>query len=256
MNIYISLLLSMLLATLAFLKKALTKPALILALCCSIIICYYGNLKTFLVLVFVFLGSIITKKINKNSYSDIIAKTKAKDIIQIIANVSVGTLTLIIYHYTNNKIFYLSFFCIMAESLADTLASDIGILSKKPPINILTLKKSTPGLSGNISFLGLFAAFIGSLLISIVYSTFDFNLTAFLIIIISSIFGCIIDSILGASIQVKYKCPKCELITEKKYHCNQKTIYYKGLKFINNDTVNFLSNIITMLISIILLTIF
>lgn len=259
MNIYLSITLSLILAILAFIKKALTKPALILAFCFAIIICYCGNLKTYLILVIVFLGAIITKKIKQhNLYSDqnLIEKSGAKDIYQIIANVSIGAILLLIYYLTNNEIFLISYSCVMAESLADTLASDIGVLSKKAPINIITFKKSTPGLSGNVSTLGFASALLGSTIISIIFSFSNFKLSIFLIIILSSFLGCLVDSLLGAALQVQYRCQKCQIITEKKYHCKTPTKYYKGLKIINNDVVNFISNTITMLISILLLTIF
>ncbi|MDE5539835.1 MAG: DUF92 domain-containing protein, partial [Bacilli bacterium] len=142
--------------------------------------------------------------------------------------------------------------CIMAESLADTLASDIGFLSSKPPINIITLKKSIPGLSGNISFLGLVSSFIGSLIISLIFIAFHFNISYLVIILLSSFLGAVFDSLLGATIQVKYKCPKCKIITEKKEHCQTKTNYYQGLSFINNDVVNFLSNLFAGLIGLII----
>jgi len=137
----------------------------------------------------------------------------------------------------------------MAESLADSLASDIGVLSKKSPINILTLKKSEPGLSGNISALGLASSFFGSLIIAIIFSIFNFQTSSLIIITLSGFLGAIFDSILGATIQVKYKCQKCSKIVEKKIHCEKETIYYKGIKIINNDTVNLISNVFAAIIA-------
>lgn len=162
MNIGISILLSLLLGLLAFLKKALTIPALTLAVIFSIFIANYGGLTSFIILLVVFLGSIITKVFNKSK------KSEERKLIQIISNVGIGTLSLIIFKITRNNIYLLIYASVMAESLADTLASDIGTLSKKEPINILTLKKGEKGLSGNISLLGLTASLIGSILIALI----------------------------------------------------------------------------------------
>lgn len=248
MNLGISIILSLLLGLIAYLKRALTMPALILAVLFSTLITYFGGITSFIILVVVFLGSIITKLFHKS-------KKKAKrKLIQIISNVGIGVLSLIIYKFTSNDLYLLIYASVMAESLADTLASDIGVLSKSEPINILTFKKGERGLSGNISFLGLTSALIGSLLIgTIYYIGMDKSITSFIIIILSGFLGSLIDSILGASIQVKYKCTKCKKITERKEHCGKKTNYYKGIKWIDNNLVNLLSNAIVFIILLIIL---
>ena len=66
MNLGISIILSLLLGLIAHLKKALTMPALILAVLFSTLITYFGGITSFIILVVVFLGSIITKLFNKN----------------------------------------------------------------------------------------------------------------------------------------------------------------------------------------------
>ena len=248
MNLGISIILSLLLGLIAYLKRALTMPALILAVLFSTLITYFGGLTSFIILVVVFLGSIITKLFHKNK------KSNKRKLIQIISNVGIGVLSLIIYKFTSNDLYLLIYASVMAEYLADTLASDIGVLSKSEPINILTFKKGERGLSGNISFLGLTSALIGSLLIgTIYYIGMDKSITSFIIIILSGFLGSLIDSILGASIQVKYKCTKCKKITERKEHCGKKTNYYKGIKWIDNNLVNLLSNAIVFIILLIIL---
>ena len=243
MNIGISILLSLLLGLLAFLKKSLTIPALTLAVIFSIFIANYGGLTSFIILLVVFLGSIITKVFNKSK------KSEKRKLIQIISNVGIGTLSLIIFKITRDNLYLLIYASVMAESLADTLASDIGTLSKKEPINILTLKKGEKGLSGNISMLGLTASLIGSILIALIYYIgIERNITSLIIITLSGFLGSIIDSILGSAIQVKYKCEKCNKITEKKEHCGKKTNYYRGIKWIDNNLVNLLSNGIIFII--------
>lgn len=255
MNIYVSVLLSFLLAGLAFIKKAMTIPALILAFVCSIIICFYGGLCYFLILVSVFLSTLIASKIKKEKRkkinSDTIEKDGKKDIFQIIANVGLGTLSIILYAINKNSIFLGSYAAIMAESISDSLASDIGVLSRRKPFNILTFKKSEPGLSGNVSVLGLCSSFVGSLLIGFIHFIFNNSFWG-LIITVSGFLGALLDSYLGALFQVKYKCCKCDKITEKKQHCGENTIHYRGVRFINNDMVNFLGNLFAFLFALFL----
>jgi len=252
-NLIISIILSLLLGALAFYKKAMTNSALILAIVLAFLITYFGGLCAYLILVAVFLGTVVANKIKKSERikvnKNIIEKSGKKDIVEIIANVVTGAVFIILYKITKVNIYFLVYASIMAESLADSLASDIGVLSKKSPINILTLKKSEPGLSGNISALGLASSFFGSLIIAIIFSIFNFQTSSLIIITLSGFLGAIFDSILGATIQVKYKCQKCSKIVEKKIHCEKETIYYKGIKIINNDTVNLISNVFAAIIA-------
>lgn len=63
----------------------------------------------------------------------------------------------------------------------------------------------------------------------------------------------IFDSILGGSVQLMYRCPKCKKITEATFHLScggTYTNYEKGLKFINNDVVNVLAGFSSSLIII------
>ena len=80
MNILTSIILSLLLGLLAFFKKALTYPAGILAIIFAFIITYYGGLSAFIILFSVFIGSIITKLLNKEK------KSEKRKLIQIISN--------------------------------------------------------------------------------------------------------------------------------------------------------------------------
>lgn len=248
---------SFLLSLLAYYKKAITNSGIILAFICSFIITYYGGIPCFIILTIVFLGTVISGKIKqdkrKKLEEGIIEKTGAKDIYQIIANVSVGTIFVLIHginHNAKNLIIYAS--C-MAASLGDTLASNIGILSKKEPINIITWKKSKPGISGNVSLLGVISSLIGTTLIGLIYYLFiEHNLISLLIIMFIGLLGTIIDSILG-TMQVKYECKICHEITEKKEHCKEKTKRKKGLSWLNNDLVNLISNLLTAIITYFLL---
>lgn len=259
MNLFWSLVLSFLLASLALVKKSMTNSALVCAFIFSLIISYFGGIHSFLILVLVFLGTVVASKIGREKRievnSSVVEKAHKKDMIQIIANVFVGVVAIVIYVLTNKEIFLVVYASVMAESLADSLASDIGVLSKSDPINILTFKKSDKGVSGNVSLLGTFSSLLGSIIIGFVFYIFHHNSFYLFVIVISGFLGALFDSLLGALVQVKYKCLKCGKITEKKIHCELDTKYYKGIKFINNDVVNLTSNIITFIFSYILLCI-
>ena len=257
MHLFLSLFLSLILALFAYFKKAMTNGALILAFICSCFITYFGGLLAYFILVVVFALVVIAGNLKsvfkENAQQNINLVANQKDVESIIANVLPGTIALIIFGITKNNNFLIVYAALMAEAIADSLASDIGILSNKEPYNILTLKKSTPGLSGNISLLGMSAALVGSMLIALIYTIFNPQIKIFLIITLCGFLGNLLDSFLGAILQVKYKCPKCNLITEKEVHCEVPTKHYKGLKIFNNETINFISNILSGIICYLLI---
>lgn len=64
-----------------------------------------------------------------------------------------------------------------AAAVADTWASELGILSKGQPVMITTLRKVPHGTNGGVSVLGLVASTIGGMLIGAV-SAFGLPLCA------------------------------------------------------------------------------
>jgi len=100
--------------------------------------------------------------------------------------------------------FKIAFFGAVAAALADTLSSEIGILSKKKPVLITNLKKEVePGTDGGVTILGILAAVVGASLIAL--SAFYAFPNAYLavILIVSGVLGSLFDSILGARFEIK-----------------------------------------------------
>ncbi|KKI88614.1 hypothetical protein WQ54_30950 [Bacillus sp. SA1-12] len=194
----------------------------------------------------------------KLSLEDMLVKGDRRDIIQVLANGGVPAL-LGLLQYTD-KIFseqtLLLGFCIsIAAANADTWASEIGTLSKQKPRLLLTLKKVERGTSGAVSILGTCAAIAGASFISI-FAWFMFSLSLHLTVLIIAFgfLGNLIDTLLGQTFQLKYKCKVCGKITEKQYHCETSGIKQTKFSFLNNDAVNFLSIILSSLLAFILLS--
>jgi len=73
-----------------------------------------------------------------------------------------------------------------------------------------------------------------------------------IIILFAGFVGSIADSLLGASVQAQYKCRVCERITERKIYCNKEENLFSGIRWVNNDAVNFGAGISGGIFSIIL----
>ena len=132
--------------------------------------------------------------------------------------------------------------------MADTLATEIGLLSRSRPRLITNLRKKVgAGTSGGISLLGEIMVVSGSLLVGILAFFLEFSSIPFFTIILLTLLGGFIgshiDSILGATIQSMNRCIICGIITESNNHHNKPTESFKGLKIIENNTVNFLSTV-------------
>ena len=145
------------------------------------------------------------------------------------------------------------YYAVLSSSLADTLASSIGTLSKNRPVSIFTLKRVPAGTSGAVSFLGINASLAGGIILGLVYYAEKLNSMNYLLIILMGLFGSIADSLLGDSLQGKFVCSKCKKEVEEYVHCGESTKLVKGLYWMNNDAVNLLNNVFVFILCYIFL---
>lgn len=121
---------------------------------------------------------------------------------QLIANCLIAVIAIVIYGITKSKIFIVAFFTAIAETVGDSIASDVGVLSKSNPLDICTFKRVTKGVSGGISVLGTLSSICICLYAGLLYiCIYEMNLYHFVVIVISALLGIIFDSVLGSKIQ-------------------------------------------------------
>lgn len=173
------------------------------------------------------------------------AKGSRRDWQQVLANGGIAAVSSLLYFYDPHSIWQLAFLISIASANSDTWASEVGTLSKRRPFFIRTFKRAEKGTSGAVSPLGSFAGFMGAFIIAIV-ATLLFNLNGYYLsfILFYGFLGNLIDTILGAFLQASYLCPNCSIETEKRIHCGKPSILVRGISFINNDAVNFLSGLL------------
>ena len=182
----------------------------------------------------------------KSAAESRLAKTSVRDWQQVAANGGAALIFSIIYFYLKEPIWLLASIGAIASSNADTWASELGVLSKSKPLSVRTWKRVDSGTSGAITLMGTLAALFGALFIAaasfIVYS--GASLQIVFLITIAGFIGNIIDTLLGAFVQIQYQCPQCGTYTEKTFHCTCKTVKVKGTALLNNESVNFLSSLL------------
>ncbi|SYZ73117.1 putative membrane protein [Candidatus Zixiibacteriota bacterium] len=178
-------------------------------------------------------------------------KGKRRDIMQVFANGGIGAICVVLHAVTGNTFWFFCFLASICEAAADTWATEIGTMAASNPVSIISFRKIDPGMSGGITLIGTLAATAGAILVAFGSVPFigwnrspDDSLTGPIIAsIIAGFAGSIIDSIVGASIQARFRCPVCGKATEKDIHCNRPTVLKGGVRFINNDIVNLLGTL-------------
>ena len=238
------------LAAIAAWRKALTKGGLLLAWALAVVIAFCGGWAGFLALAATFAFTIAAGKLSgkkrEQAERALHAKTGARDAVQIFCNVFVGTLSLLIWRLTAYRGFLWAYGGAMAASLADSMASELGVLSRRVPRDILTWKPVQAGLSGGVTALGFGMSALGAALIALCYSlpADGPGFACFLDVTAAGFFAAVCDSALGSGLQVKYRCGVCGALTEKPVHCGAAGTAEAGVRWMTNDTVNFINNLL------------
>ena len=189
------------------------------------------------------------------------SKGSRRDWGQVLANGGLGALLAVAHAVFPSQSWpWLAFAGAMAAVNADTWATELGVLSSKPPRRITTGKIVERGASGGITLLGTLAALAGAILIGGLAALFSARGEAwfFLAIVpLAGLLGSLFDSFLGATVQVIYRCPACEKDTERHplHLCGAETRRIRGWRWLNNDGVNFACSLAGAILAVILLSV-
>ncbi len=249
-NYILPILITPAIIALSYTKRALTVGGIILALVMDLVISLSLKNFGFAILVTFFAGSIVVDKIKKrckkagqNEKNTIEKRGDCRDIVQVFANGGVATIAALIYIFMPNYALVILFAASLAEAFADTVASGIGAFSDRV-YDIFRGEKCERGVSGGMSIIGTLSSLVASLFVAFVAYLFGaVDIIGLAIIAAAGFLGNVFDSLLGSLLQVKFKCPVCGKILEREEHCGRKTEHYRGIRLINNDTVNFLGTL-------------
>ena len=176
-------------------------------------------------------------------------KGSRRDAFQVLANGGVGALCALAFWITANPGWAIGFAVSFASSNADTWASEIGELSRRDPVSLLTFQRVPRGVSGGVSPLGTGMAAAGALFIGMVFALENLSLRAvaagFLevagLVAAGGFAGALVDSVLGATVQAQYEGGGAQLTELRANEAGRPNRLVRGLSWVNNDVVNFAS---------------
>jgi uncharacterized protein (TIGR00297 family) len=187
----------------------------------------------------------------KRQAADTFEKGGRRDAAQVLANGALASVASLLLGVTAGSNLELLFFGALvgafAAATADTWATEIGVLSASDPRLVTTGKQVPAGTSGGITWLGSVAAMTGAGLIGIVGALLSLvslvpsaSPPALIVAgLLGGTAGMLADSLLGATVQASYRCPRCDKPTESRVHrCGTTAELVRGLPWVNNDFVN------------------
>ncbi len=237
-------------ALLAYRRRSLNKSGAVGAIASGTAIFSAGGWSWGLALIYFFVSSSLLSHYREREKARIAAdkfsKGSQRDMLQVAANGGAATLMALTYGLTHDQLLQAGFAGTLAVATADTWATELGVLSQRQPRLITTGRHVPAGTSGGITLLGTSASFLGALSLGLFFwamQGFRRSLAALpLIALISGLAGSFFDSLLGATVQAMYYCPTCDKETERRIHnCGTQAQPLRGVKWVNNDVVNFLA---------------
>ncbi len=196
----------------------------------------------------------------KASLDEKFEKGGRRDIGQVLANGGVASLFATLHFFFPGAPWpWMGFAASLAAVNADTWATELGVLNPVSPRLITNGRKVERGTSGAISAYGTLAAAGGATfiaLLAVLVSPVPLWLAVFMAL--AGLFGALIDSLLGATLQAIYRCPQCNKETEKHplHKCGTPTVQIRGWKWLNNDAVNLACSISGAIAGVLLLLAF
>lgn len=176
--------------------------------------------------------------------TEIVAKGSRRDARQVFSNGGAFAICALFSAYTGQPAWTAAALGSIMAATADTWASELGVAFGGAPRSAVSGRIVPAGTSGAVTVVGTLAMFIGVAFMGTVaaLSGVDSRLAA--VGAVAGVAGAIVDTLLGATMQERRRCPACNTETERVVHtCGTTTVLLGGLRGFDNDRVNLTSTI-------------
>lgn len=260
-NLVGGLALSAAIAAVAYWRESLSRSGVVGALLSGTVMFGLGGWEWGLLLIGFFVSSSLLslyRAAEKAKLAEKFAKGHRRDLGQALANAGVGMILAIASLFCSRPLLYGAYAGAMATVNADTWATEVGVLSRRSPRLITNGHRVEVGTSGGVTGLGVLAGLAGAAFIGLLAAMGAWlgtrSILVAVVILVGSVVGGMVgslfDSLLGATWQGIYWCPRCEKETERPIHrCGTVARPVRGYRWLGNDLVNFLSSVVGALVA-------
>lgn len=236
--------------------KLLTKSGAIAALLIGTLAFSFGGVPVAVAILFFFGSGNILSRV-RNASSDE-ARSRAskgaeRDAWQVIGNggVAVGCAMIAAigasYAWSDAARFLVSSVCAISAASGDTWSTEIGSLWGGRPRLASTFQPVPSGESGGITLLGILAAPAGGAFVALagLFQPVISPLRWLVAGAVGGLAGSLLDSVAGAALQARWRCPNCSRQLETRTHepCRRQGTLVAGLPWLDNDAVNLIATL-------------
>lgn len=244
----IGLVLSAAIALLAYRRGSLSRSGVVGAMLMGTIHFGFGGLTWGLTLIAFFVSGTLLSKYKEREKASVAAqyaKGGRRDFGQVLANGGVGAALAVCFNLHPTIWLFAVFVGVTATVAGDTWATELGVLSRRPPRLSTTGRVVPAGTSGGVTPLGTGATAAGGLAMGLVAwglaATFGSGIGVWwvpLIGLVAGLAGGFSDSLLGATVQAHYRNAS-GIVTERAGGAR-----IRGAVWMTNDAVNLLASLI------------
>lgn len=232
-----SLLLAAAVATLAWRAAALRTGGAVVAAAIGTLILWRAGWPGGLVLLAFFLPTSAVSRLWPARPSALDPKDDRRDALQVLANGGPATLALLL----GGPGAWPGYAAGLAAAAADSWATTFGAQSSHEPRLINSGRRVPRGTSGGVTVLGTLSAGLGAAIVAAAAAP-HLGASGAMIVAGIGLSGMFLDSLLGASVQGRFRCDGCGVDSEWKAHrCGRPTRHLGGAAWLTNDGVNALS---------------
>ena len=168
-------------------------------------------------------------------------KTERRTAAQVLANGLAPALCAWGATLTHSEVFWLGYMAAIATATADTWATEFGVRFGSPVWLLTTGRRVPAGESGGVSWQGTLGGVVGASLMAVSGAPLLGSGQSLALAAGLGVAGMALDSLLGATLQARYRCALCNATVEQPICCSAPAQRVRGVRALNNNGVNCVS---------------